>query len=120
MRDGLRHSGNNGVISVIPINRVKTFASQLIEHGEIRRSWLGVYVEKIWDSVNVTVNNAQEENRFVNTSLSIVLNPANTPYSIECGTLQSKASMRVECITACEFCPETSYGMDMAIYNLNT
>ncbi len=42
-----------GVISVIPINRVKTFARQLIENGEIRRSWLGVFVEKIWDSVSV-------------------------------------------------------------------
>lgn len=43
----------NGTISVIPINRVKTYARQLIEYGEIRRSWLGVYVEKIWDSVSV-------------------------------------------------------------------
>ncbi len=42
-----------GVISVIPINRVKTFARQLIKYGEIRRSWLGVYVEKIWDSISV-------------------------------------------------------------------
>jgi C-terminal processing protease CtpA/Prc len=41
------------VVSVIPINRVKTFARHLIEYGEIRRSWLGVYVEKIWDSVNI-------------------------------------------------------------------
>ena len=48
-------SGGNaqGMISVIPINRVKTFARQLIEYGEIRRSWLGVYVEKIWDSISV-------------------------------------------------------------------
>ncbi len=45
-----------GVISVIPINRVKTFARQLIEHGEVRRSWLGVYVEKIWDSISVGGN----------------------------------------------------------------
>ena len=42
-----------GVISVIPINRVKTFARQLIEYGEVRRSWLGVFVEKIWDSISV-------------------------------------------------------------------
>ena len=50
-----RFSGGNGggLISVIPINRVKTFARQLIEYGEIRRSWLGVYVEKIWDSISV-------------------------------------------------------------------
>ena len=42
-----------GLIAVIPINRVKTFARQLIEFGEIRRSWLGVHVEKIWESVTV-------------------------------------------------------------------
>ena len=61
-RDRTSVSGNvrdgegAGVISVIPINRVKTFARQLIEHGEVRRSWLGVYVEKIWDSVSVDGN----------------------------------------------------------------
>lgn len=43
----------NGLIAVIPINRVKTFARQLIEYGEIRRSWLGVHVEKIWESVTI-------------------------------------------------------------------
>lgn len=48
-----RGGEGGGLISVIPINRVKTFARQLIEHGEIRRSWLGVYVEKTWDSINV-------------------------------------------------------------------
>ncbi len=42
-----------GLIAVIPINRVKTFARQLIEFGEIRRSWLGVHVEKIWESVTI-------------------------------------------------------------------
>ena len=42
-----------GLIAVIPINRVKTFARQLIEYGEIRRSWLGVHVEKIWESVTI-------------------------------------------------------------------
>jgi S1-C subfamily serine protease len=52
-------SGNSGtdegrgLIAVIPINRVKTFARQLIEYGEIRRSWLGVHVEKIWESVTI-------------------------------------------------------------------
>lgn len=46
----------SGVVSVIPINRVKTFARHLIEYGEIRRSWLGVYVEKIWDSVNINAD----------------------------------------------------------------
>ena len=51
--DGLRGSDGSGLISVIPINRVKTFARQLIEYGEVRRSWLGVYVEKIWDSVSI-------------------------------------------------------------------
>lgn len=42
-----------GLIAVIPINRVKTFARHLIEYGEIRRSWLGVHVEKIWESVTI-------------------------------------------------------------------
>lgn len=46
----------NGLIAVIPINRVKTFARQLIEYGEIRRSWLGVHVEKIWESVTIGVD----------------------------------------------------------------
>lgn len=52
-------SGNSGtdegrgLIAVIPINRVKTFARQLIKYGEIRRSWLGVHVEKIWESVTI-------------------------------------------------------------------
>ena len=50
---GIISSEGSGVVSVIPINRVKTFARHLIEYGEIRRSWLGVYVEKIWDSVNI-------------------------------------------------------------------
>ncbi|MEE2993779.1 MAG: trypsin-like peptidase domain-containing protein [Gemmatimonadota bacterium] len=50
---GTISSEGSGVVSVIPINRVKTFARHLIEYGEIRRSWLGVYVEKIWDSVNI-------------------------------------------------------------------
>lgn len=49
-------SEGGGLISVIPINRVKTFARQLIEYGEVRRSWLGVYVEKIWDSVSIDVD----------------------------------------------------------------
>ena len=52
----VREGEGAGVISVIPINRVKTFARQLIEHGEVRRSWLGVYVEKIWDSISVGGN----------------------------------------------------------------
>ncbi len=43
----------NGLITVIPVNRVKTFARQLIEYGEVRRSWLGVHVEKIWESVSI-------------------------------------------------------------------
>ena len=43
---------SRGSISVIPINRVKTPVNQLIEYGEIRRSWLGIYVEKIWDGVS--------------------------------------------------------------------
>jgi S1-C subfamily serine protease len=42
-----------GIVSVIPINRVKTFANHLVRYGEVQRSWLGVYVEKIWDSVTV-------------------------------------------------------------------
>ena len=52
-------SGDSGAaegrspMAVIPINRVKTFARQLIEYGEIRRSWLGVHVEKIWESVTI-------------------------------------------------------------------
>ena len=46
----------SGTLSVIPINRIKTFANHLVEFGEIRRSWLGVYVEKIWDSVAVSGN----------------------------------------------------------------
>mgnify|MGYP001031156971 FL=1 len=50
---GIISSEGSGVVSVIPINRVKTFARHLIEYGEIRRSWLGVYVEKIWDSINI-------------------------------------------------------------------
>jgi len=58
---GVISSEGSGVISVIPINRVKTFARHLIEYGEIRRSWLGVYVEKIWDSVNI------------NTALNVVV-----------------------------------------------
>lgn len=49
----MRGGEGAGVISVIPINRVKTFARQLIEYGEIRRSWLGVFVEKIWDSISI-------------------------------------------------------------------
>ena len=49
-------SPGSGAISVIPINRIKTFANHLVAYGEIRRSWLGVYVEKIWDSVAVTGN----------------------------------------------------------------
>ncbi len=53
---GVREADRAGVISVIPINRVKTLAGQLIESGEIRRSWLGVFVEKIWDSVSVGNN----------------------------------------------------------------
>lgn len=48
-----RAGESRGLITVVPINRVKTFARQLIEFGEIRRSWLGVHVEKIWDSVSV-------------------------------------------------------------------
>lgn len=49
-------SSGSGAISVIPVNRIKTFANHLVEYGEIRRSWLGVYVEKIWDSVNIGGN----------------------------------------------------------------
>ncbi len=52
----VREGEGAGVISVIPINRVKTFARQLIEHGEVRRSWLGVYVEKIWESISIDGN----------------------------------------------------------------
>lgn len=48
-----RTDEGRGLIAVIPINRVKTFARQLIEYGEIRRSWLGVHVEKIWESVTI-------------------------------------------------------------------
>lgn len=49
-------TNGSGTIAVIPINRIKTFANHLVEYGEIRRSWLGVYVEKIWDSVAVSGN----------------------------------------------------------------
>jgi serine protease Do len=45
-----------GIVSVLPINRIKTFSRHLIEYGEIRRSWLGVYVEKIWDSININAD----------------------------------------------------------------
>lgn len=41
---------------VIPINRVKAFVDQLIKHGEVRRSWLGVVVEQSWMSINMGSN----------------------------------------------------------------
>ena len=58
-----------GVVAVIPVNRVKAFARQLIEHGEIRRSWLGVYVEKIWDSVSL----GDERNIMLSTGEGMVV-----------------------------------------------
>ena len=53
---GVSAGEGSGVVSILPINRIKTFARHLIEYGEIRRSWLGVYVEKLWDSVNINAD----------------------------------------------------------------
>ena len=60
--DGMAIEGLNmlphpdGAVLVIPINHVKMFAEQLIKHGEIRRSWLGVEVEQTWYSIDVSDN----------------------------------------------------------------
>ena len=43
----------SGAVLVIPINRVQSFVQQLIDYGEVRRSWLGVEVEQSWLSIKM-------------------------------------------------------------------
>jgi serine protease Do len=39
--------GSEGIGFAIPINRVKSILHDLIEHGEVVRAWVGLYVQKI-------------------------------------------------------------------------
>ena len=39
--------GSEGIGFAIPINRARTVVKDLIEHGEVIKAWIGVYVQKI-------------------------------------------------------------------------
>ena len=57
--------GNEGIGFAIPVNLAMTVARQLVENGELQRSYLGVSVERAFNAENATPGNASPRGAFV-------------------------------------------------------
>ena len=57
--------GNEGIGFAIPINLAMTVARQLVEKGELQRSYLGVSVERAFNAENASSGNSKPRGAFV-------------------------------------------------------
>ena len=57
--------GNEGIGFAIPINLAMTVARQLVENGELQRSYLGVSVERAFNAESTSPGNARPRGAFV-------------------------------------------------------